>query len=855
MSQIIDLGKLRFSFRDIWSASTTYEYNDVVKYGGNLYVYINPVNTANNLTTNTLYWALLLEGVNIRGVYNPATTYAIGEGVIYNTKVYISTANANGGNTPAQTSSFWALYAGNVLADQGTTHQGESLTIPYGNESPIWLSATGSANVRYVAPHGANTAASGKSLATPYLTIKYACADLAAVGQGGTIYVKSGTYSEQLPITVPPNVAIVGDSLRTTIVQPTTGLSDDNTNLNVASTMFKMSNGSTLNKMTFKGMTGWVPGLTPGDITTSTPKAVIVGFNADSPVTTRSPYVLECTAICSGAIGALVDGTVHNSGYKSMLFHQYTIVSDNGVGIWVKDLGKSEIVSCFTYYCYFGYASTGGGYIRSLNGNNSYGTWGAVSRGFSGSETPVTGTIYGKQLNFLYSQGSVNVGDTVTSSAGGTATVRNVQSSAGKVYITDIVGDFNLGNTLTFTGGGTGTITAGVVENQKGFVLVMNNLTAKPIAGGTISITGDPFSYVIQSVSGNWTGATSVIAVILAQEKLTGSDDTTSFAVRYKYSQVRLTGHDFLSIGTGGIATTNYPNTPTQAAVQGNEVEETIPGRVYYVSTDQDGNFRVGEYFKIDQATGRATLNANAFDLSGLTSLRLGSIGAQLGELVNEFSSDVSLSGNSATAVPTESAVKGYFQQITSNVLPGGTSGTYDVGSINKKWKDIHATTIYENGNRVAARAVANTFTAKQTFEGSTTAIGTKFINSLEGTTLAITGSGGTINFDVTTQSVIYAIGTATGNFTLNFRGNGTATMNSLMGAGEAITVVYMNTNGSTAYYPTAYQVDGVARTPKWQGGTVPTGGNTSAIDAYTITIIKTADNAFTLLASQIKYS
>jgi hypothetical protein len=85
------------------------------------------------------------------------------------------------------------------------------------------------------------------------------------------------------------------------------------------------------------------------------------------------------------------------------------------------------------------------------------------------------------------------------------------------------------------------------------------------------------------------------------------------------------------------------------------------PGRVFYVSTDQDGNFRVGEYFRIDQATGRATLNANAFDLAGLTSLRLGSIGAQLGETINEFSSDSTLSGNSNVAVPTEAAVKTYI--------------------------------------------------------------------------------------------------------------------------------------------------------------------------------------------------
>ena len=85
------------------------------------------------------------------------------------------------------------------------------------------------------------------------------------------------------------------------------------------------------------------------------------------------------------------------------------------------------------------------------------------------------------------------------------------------------------------------------------------------------------------------------------------------------------------------------------------------PGRVFFVTSDQDGNFRVGTYFKVDQATGAATLNASAFNLSGLTELRLGAIGGQIGATINEFSTDVLLSGNSDLAVPTERAVKTYI--------------------------------------------------------------------------------------------------------------------------------------------------------------------------------------------------
>ena len=83
-------------------------------------------------------------------------------------------------------------------------------------------------------------------------------------------------------------------------------------------------------------------------------------------------------------------------------------------------------------------------------------------------------------------------------------------------------------------------------------------------------------------------------------------------------------------------------------------------GRVYFTSTVQRGGFRVGDLFKIEQATGVATLNADAFDLTGLTLLQLGQIGAQIGATINEFSTDGTLGGNSDIAVPTEQAVKTY---------------------------------------------------------------------------------------------------------------------------------------------------------------------------------------------------
>ena len=115
--------------------------------------------------------------------------------------------------------------------------------------------------------------------------------------------------------------------------------------------------------------------------------------------------------------------------------------------------------------------------------------------------------------------------------------------------------------------------------------------------------------------------------------------------------------------------------------------------------------------------------------------------------------------------------------------------------------------------------------------------------------TISATAATGTINFDIATQGVLYYTTNASANFTLNFRGNSTTTLNSIMAIGDSQSAVFLNTNGATAYYANAFQIDGTSVTPKWSGGTAPSAGNASAIDAWTFTIIKTGSAAYTVLA------
>lgn len=148
----------------------------------------------------------------------------------------------------------------------------------------------------------------------------------------------------------------------------------------------------------------------------------------------------------------------------------------------------------------------------------------------------------------------------------------------------------------------------------------------------------------------------------------------------------------------------------------------------------------------------------------------------------------------------------------------------------------------------------AQTITGKKTFDGSGV-LSAKFDNTLENNTISATAATGTIAYDILTQSLLYYTSNASGNFTLNFRGDGSNTLNSLMAVGETITVSFWNTNGATAYYNSAVQVDGNSVTPKWLGGTAPSSGNASSIDVYTYAITKTADATFTVLASQSKFA
>lgn len=1038
-----------FAFKQDWDSGVAYGIDEVVNHGGNSYISLQPHASTANFDSDLAggNWEKFNSGIRFRGPYASGAKYITDDLVTTSNSVYIAKSDFTGsGNFAGDLAdSLFDLFVSggaNVLPTIDSADIGKVMTVNNTASGYILSYPDDTKNTFYVSNDaGTDDSDYGRSMSAPFKSIRFAMDYIDAnidIDSNATVLLAQGIYKENLPIHIPHNTSMFGAGLRNTKIMPNPGYDS-------AEAMFMLRNATLVEGITMSGMTGFQPDssdLEDPEADSAVYKGVFFKLDPNYAISTKSPYIKDCSAFSTGGIGALVDGGHFDAQRQgdsttngSMVFHAFTNIHSDGIGFWIRNNGKAEIVSCFTYYCHIGYVASSGGKIRALNGNNSYGTYGSIGIGFDSNETSVDGTVRGFALDYAegtisggefekgdvirqpnrdisiskitranparvttaaahnlvtsdrvrlkdldtnawdsdvgnddgiadgneyhiqkvdsfkfdlftdsaftsnvdtrFSGGkevsSINITDitrsnpiavTVSShnfdsfnlvsiknvvgmtqvndkfflvdshdanilklktaeneywdvggdsngftlqgtgvgtdyditgdsgfqlyrgsryyfrldssttynpfylttsdstgwaqgnytgevttgvtnsrvtydsdklykitidsaqsgplyvasgksgtsgffqeitlvdpprvdatsysaySTGGTmtftdsgddfdsgtavyqgtkGTVLNVQSSIERLIIDNQIdgSGFKAGDSVQESGGGNVfaiLLDSGHSHGQYGFTMTFEGFDSQPLEGGSIQFVTDSnlptdsgydsFTYVIQSTT-DWDSTTGQITLVLAQQKL---DTSPAFhgqtvRIRYNYSQVRLTGHDFLDIGTGSQTNTNYPNNPLSGYKprQGNEIIEKNTGRVYYVSTDQDGNFRVGNYFRIDQATGRATLDASAFDLAGLTSLRLGSIGAKLGETINEFSSDTAMSGASNSAVPTEFAVKTYvddqiFKNRTKTLPP--TAKTAEIAFeqyIGFDAKDLTTKSNYRgtrNGNR-----------------------------------------------------------------------------------------------------------------------------------------------------------
>ena len=332
--------------------------------------------------------------------------------------------------------------------------------------------------------------------------------------------------------------------------------------------------------------------------------------------------------------------------------------------------------------------------------------------------------------------------------------------------------------------------------------------------------------------SGTWGTTTNTNLGTALEEAITGSADVT-----FASGNVTLTLTDTNATQTARNLRLNLTGT------SGGAQNLVVPGieKLYLVNNGCADAITVknatGSGIAVPAGKSMFVFNTGSNVVDAVTYLSSLTLGSAL---------PVASGGTGATSSATAPfALKGANSDITSltglttalSVNQGGTGATSLAGA------------------NIPVTNVANSFTGLQTFVGTSSNADLKTSNIIETATVSATAATGTIPYDITTQSVLYYTSNASGNWTVNFRGSVGTSLNTIMATGESMSVTFLVTNGSTAYYNSAVQVDGSSVTPKWQGGSAPTSGNASSIDSYTYVIIKTGSAAFTVLAAQTKFA
>ena len=217
--------------------------------------------------------------------------------------------------------------------------------------------------------------------------------------------------------------------------------------------------------------------------------------------------------------------------------------------------------------------------------------------------------------------------------------------------------------------------------------------------------------------------------------------------------------------------------------------------------------------------------------------------------------------GNATTAIPLSNLDADFNTTATlGNAAIGLGNTTTTVGNLTLG--NVLITSVATAlPNSFLANSTATLGNATLTLGSSTTAVGNLALNNAtieniqEPANITATAANATINIDILSNVVVYCTANATGNFTVNFRGNAGTTFNNAVPANVSVSASLVTAQGATAYYNSLVQVDGATVTPKWQGGTAPTTGNANSTDTYVYVVMKSAANTYTILASQTKFA
>lgn len=303
--------------------------------------------------------------------------------------------------------------------------------------------------------------------------------------------------------------------------------------------------------------------------------------------------------------------------------------------------------------------------------------------------------------------------------------------------------------------------------------------------------------------------------------------------------------------GTNGNVLTSNGTTWTSAALPAGGLTYVVKTS-NYTTQDKEGVLAdtSGGAFTVTlpatPSVGAQVVVADAAGTWGTNNLTVGRNGSNIAGVAQDLVCDIS--GVSVQLVYDGSSWEVYAQ-VGGN---GGTAVTLTgVQTLTNKTIAFGSNTL----TNVLSDNTAQTVTGTKTFAGTSSALSAVLQGVAENITISATAATGTINYDVTTQGVLYYTTNASANWTVNFRGSSGTSLNTLMSTGQSVTVAFLVTQGATAYYNNAVTIDGNSVTPKYQGGTAWSAGNASSIDAYVYQIVKTGSATFTVFASQTKFA
>jgi predicted RNA-binding protein with TRAM domain len=475
---------------------------------------------------------------------------------------------------------------------------------------------------------------------------------------------------------------------------------------------------------------------------------------------------------------------------------------------------------------------------------------------------------------------------------------------------------YAIGNTVTIFGtnfaGGTSPLNDVVITvssiDGSGGIIAYSSITGTPPPGANIDLA---VTSTLENITGRGASSTNAITISNA----TGSSNTSTGALKLTagglavFENANIGGYvkatTLQSTQTTGTAPLTVASTTMVTNLQAETASKWHTARTVTFTGDVTGTFSIDGSADVPNIA--LTIGANTVALGTDTTGNYVAVGAVSG---NGLSGSTNTEG--ATFTVTSNAVS---TNTGSTIVFRDTNGDFSAGSITASLngnaltasslqtaRNINGVSFSGGANIVVEPYVesdeATNATRYITFVDSTTdsyqrlnedsgltynpstgtITATTFSGSLSGGTVSATtitasdtvtfnasaieevsvqaaAAGGTVTLDAKTNSVFYYTSNATGNWTLNVRGDGATTMDTFLAVGKSATLVFMATQGATAYYPTTFQVDGVGVTPRWLGGSAPTGGNASSIDSYSFTIIKTAANTYTILASQARFA